>query len=1300
MNNRLLLPLLLLLFYAPFSQLHAAVGDQFLDGPSGLKFEVLTEGESNTVQVIRNSYRQSSYSIPESISYNDIAYTVTTIGGSAFANCYGLTSITITDSITSIGDRAFSYCLSLNSITIPDSVTSIGDYAFYCCEGLTSITIPDSVTVIGDYVFTWSKNLSSIILGNSIRSIGDYAFRSCHRLTSITIPDTVTSIGSYCFKACDDLTSINLPASMVSIGYGAFNECKNLAEVTVAPENLHFSGLDGVLYNYEMTKLLVCPPAKLVNTFTIPESVVDIGDWAFSSCSSITSISIPESVTTIGEGSFLGCTGLTTITIPDSVTLLGHNGFEGCEKLSSIILGHSIRSIGNATFRRCSALTEITIPDSVTSIGWAAFANCSNLEKITVGKGFINVENLSFHEFPALTEINVPADHSTFKSIDGVLYNNELTRLVAYPRGRVSAEFTIPDSVTAISSYAFYECSKLSILTLGAGITDIDDFGFKDFLGLTYISVSPESELFKSIDGVLYNADLTTLLVYPPAKPEGSFLIPDSVTRIEEYGFAGSSTLVSVTIPDSVRAIGRYAFYDCAILSNLSLPDTLTAIGYDAFGICYNLKSLILTISSSTILTSIDTINGVSLPNGEVITGIKARPGITFTNATDVTLKVVDELYLYNLPAGESHVFGSSAPAGASLYETNSDLCFQVRTENGENLAAVVSGEYWQSTYHIPETITFDGVTYKVTEIAEKAFYDCDALEEITMGDSVALIGPSAFANCSNLTTVSFSQSLTRIAERAFSDCSSLSAIILPDSLITIEESAFFFCTGLTAITLPKSLSTIEDSAFLRCYELDEFDVAEGNTHFINVDGVIYDTAQTSLFFYSKGKTQTHFTVPKTVQTIGVGAFERCAALTSIELPESLTTIGNNAFYHCAALTELHIPNSVTYIGYTAVYWCTSLQSVTLPEQLEEIPPACFQLCQNLRSITLPNSIKKIGRYAFAWSALQEIQLSESLISIESAAFDWCDLTSITIPASVTFIDRRAFSDCDRLTSIEIPDSITSMDPSALSLCDKLSFITLAISKSQTLTNLSQINGVTVSNFKQIGKVLGKPGLTLTNASDTSLIMIEHDGSEITLNSGDSYTFKTHAQIVTDTLNSDDFVNVLSENMVQYESMLSVAENIPFCEASSDALQELVDAVNAGEQIVFCELTPGWNLISSPFAETEVIGHGQIYNWHEAGYYEIVDGNFEPGRAYWIYNDQDISTTLGLTGLIPENPTVTYQTGWNLFGPVFDADYHPFIPADGLAPLDFIYSFENAQYQLLTTEAEIQPGQGYWGYAL
>ena len=222
----------------------------------GIYYSILSE-EEKTVEVTYGGGSYSSYDneytgsvdIPSMVTYNDLTYSVTSIGYGAFSFCSRLTSVTISNSVTCIGECAFYGCSGLTSITIPNSVTSIGESAFegtawynnlpdgvvyagkvlYTYKGTmpenTNISIKEGTLGISGGAFRDCSGLTSVTIGNSVTSIGDYAFYGCTGLTSIEIPNSVTSIGYRAFYGCSGLTSIKIPNSVTSIGSGAFSYC-------------------------------------------------------------------------------------------------------------------------------------------------------------------------------------------------------------------------------------------------------------------------------------------------------------------------------------------------------------------------------------------------------------------------------------------------------------------------------------------------------------------------------------------------------------------------------------------------------------------------------------------------------------------------------------------------------------------------------------------------------------------------------------------------------------------------------------------------------------------------------------------------------------------------------------------------------------------------------------------------------------------------------------------------------------------------------------------------------------------
>lgn len=381
----------------------------------GLTYEILSESD-RTVEVHDGSNASGELSIPETVSYNGVNYTVTSISEMAFSYCEGLTAITIPNSVVSIGERAFSnsheltminvdkdnrYYKSIDGVLfdfettiliqypignsrttyiIPNSVTSIGDFAFLgceqiisafisdsvtkigraafsSCEKLATITISDFVTSIGDSAFSYCDALTTVIIPNSVTSIGNDVFFACDGLTSVVIPNSVTSIGDSAFYSCDGLTTVTIPNSVTYISGSAFSSCSGLTMFNVDNENSHYKSIDGVLFNFDVTKLIQYPIGNSRKTYVVPNSVITIEDGAFKYCRGLTTVTIPNSVVTIDNAAFSSCRGLTSITIP--ATTIGDLAFFDCEGLTTIALSNSVTSIGSEAFSWCSGLQEV-----------------------------------------------------------------------------------------------------------------------------------------------------------------------------------------------------------------------------------------------------------------------------------------------------------------------------------------------------------------------------------------------------------------------------------------------------------------------------------------------------------------------------------------------------------------------------------------------------------------------------------------------------------------------------------------------------------------------------------------------------------------------------------------------------------------------------------------------------------------------------------------------------------------------------------------------------------------------------
>jgi hypothetical protein len=315
-------------------------------------------------------------------------------------------------------------------------------------------------------------NIPSRIAGLPVTSIGNEAFYNCRSLTSITIPSSITNIGNNAFDSCSSLTSLTISSSVTNIGDETFKFCENLTGITVDSRNPVYASIDGVLFDKNVRILIKYPEGKNQRTYVIPSSVTSIGNGAFWSCDSLTSVTIPSSVTTIGDDAFWSCMSLTSVTIPSSVRSIGERAFISCNSLTSITISSSVISIREWTFAGCDSLTSITIPSSVTFIGDFAFFQCSKLASVTIPSSVRFIGDGAFDDCSSLTNLTIP---SSVTSIGVGSFGNCISL----------TNVTIPSSVTSIGNSAFYGCRSLTSVTLSRR-TRVGEGAFPENARITY----------------------------------------------------------------------------------------------------------------------------------------------------------------------------------------------------------------------------------------------------------------------------------------------------------------------------------------------------------------------------------------------------------------------------------------------------------------------------------------------------------------------------------------------------------------------------------------------------------------------------------------------------------------------------------------------------------------------------------------------------------------------------------------------------------------------------------------------
>ena len=919
---------------------------------------LITGCKNTTIPNTVTSIGGSAFEKCSGLTSITIPNTVKHIGNSAFRDCDALTFINIPDGVTSIGNSVFSGCSSLTSIVIPNTVTSIEGSAFSDCSSLTSITIPDAVTSIGEYAFHGCSNLTSFTIPEGVTNIKESTFWGCSGLTSITIPDGVTSIGGYAFNGCSGLITFTIPDAVTSIGKRAFSGCSGLTSITIPKtmttiEEATFEGCSGL------------------TSFTIPDAVTSIGNSAFSGCSGLTSITIPKTVMNIGGYAFYNCKSLTSIEVPNTVTSIQNKVFEGCSSLTSITIPNTITSIGNSAFQLCKSLTSITIPNTVTSIGDHAFYYCSSLTSISIPNTLTSIEDGTFQMCISLTTITIPKNVMSigdgafwgcgFISVISEIINPfEIKENVFSSDIYQNATLTIPDGTKAqylstnhwnkFTTIIDTETSTnrtvhvatagtltniipdsekyfIEELTITGELNGTDFRLLRDMAGNDYLGNPTKGKLNKLdisgariVEGGEKYID-TKKIRFSDGNSIGAGSLDIQTDIIGKFLFVGCSSLTNIILPNNTESISEYAFYCCRDLTAITIPNSVKSIGSCAFFECSGLTSLIIP-------------------------------------------KSVTSIYCGAL---SSSFYGCSG------------LAF-IKVESGNN-------------------------KYDSRD-------DCNAIIETATNTLIT--------GCKNTIIPS---SVMAIGDAAFGGCQDLTSIIIPNSVTTIYPYAFNECSSLTSITIPNSVTNIcrvyglynAGPAFKGCTSLVSINVDSGNPNYDsrNDCNAIIDTSSNTLMVGCK-KT----IIPNSVTSIGSYAFSDCTELTAIDIPNSVMRIEDYAFQYCSGLTAIIIPNSVKILGKSAFSGCSNLISITLSNSINSIETATFKDCRNLPSIVIPDEVTTISFMAFdGCSNLSSVNIPNKVTTIISYAFCGCKFSSIIIPNSVKKIGDYAFY-CSNLKEI------------------------------------------------------------------------------------------------------------------------------------------------------------------------------------------------------------------------------------------------------------------------------------------
>ena len=470
----------------------------------------------------------------------------------------GVSSFEFNPNTKIILEGAFASCGSLTSIDIPEGVLEIGNFAFVNCEKLTKVNLPNSLLNIYSNSFYGTSNLvykynnRDLYLGNS-----ENEYLVCYKVkqssgfagTNISFHPKTQIIANNAVDYNPMLKTLNLPSTLKTLGKGNFDNC-GMLETVVLKDNPYLTLVDGVVYNKDVTKLLLFPKALKNKKWMVPETLKEISedvsfamgihvyfpgtleDWC--NLNFKNKKNNPILFGTLFMKDSTGEYGVVTeITIPPTVTYIGDYQFVGTNGITKITIPNSVLSIGSEAFGGNKELIEIKGGKSVAYIMSSAFVNCEKLAVIPDFSNLINLEAGAFYNCPSLEKINISA------------------------------------SVKLIGDSAFFMCSSLKS-----------------------INVKKSNEYYSSKDGVLYNKDQSCLIAYPMAKNNTSFTFPETVKEIKENVFGNNPYLKKVELNSSIKIIPNYAFSNCSNLTEITIPNSVEEIGFNAFFGCKNLKEV------------------------------------------------------------------------------------------------------------------------------------------------------------------------------------------------------------------------------------------------------------------------------------------------------------------------------------------------------------------------------------------------------------------------------------------------------------------------------------------------------------------------------------------------------------------------------------------------------------------------------------------------------------------------------------------------------------------------------------
>lgn len=612
-------------------------------------------------------------------------------------------------------------------------------------------------------------------------------------------------------------------------------------------------------------------------------------------------------------------------------------------------------------------ISGLGVMPNYSTDGFPWYTYRSQIISATITDGVTSVGGNAFSGYSSLKQVTLP---NSVKTIYGSAFYNCIAL----------EEISVPDSVKTIGERAFMGCTSLKNITIGSGISNIESSAFENCTELTNVYYTGDLANWCAIDfSESYGSNTCNPMYYASylyiqgTRPSGNIVIPEIVTTIPYGTFKNCNELTNITIPNSVTKIKPYAFYNCTGLKSVVISDSITRLDSYIFYGCTGLSNVVIGNSVGSITTN------------------------AFSGCSGIT-----EL---TMPA--SSYFDGSAFKGC----INIDKV--TLTKGSGKMYDYSDASHRSAPWYIGKSSTViidDGVT----DISEYAFYNCNNLKNLTVGNSVKTVDRYAFYNCDSLTNVyytgniagwceiSFSTNPLDFAENLYIDDKLVEGVlVIPEGVTSIGSGAFKNRTLITGVEIPDSITSIGASAFYGCTSLESITPLK-NTEYIG----------TNAFFNTE-----YYNDPANWDNGFLYIGTNLVAVNNDKVADecklySKTTLVASRIFEKSNITSLNMPDSVKYINTYAFSDCDRLESVNLSSNLVAIGVGAFYDCDKLTSIEIPDGISELPNSLFNGSdILSNVVLSDSLMSIgEKVFYNAPELTQLEIPATVTSIDPTAFS--------------------------------------------------------------------------------------------------------------------------------------------------------------------------------------------------------------------------------------------------------------------------------------------------